>query len=215
MTTLLRFIERLLILAGLCALGWCAYVLADAFLYQYLAKHTFETNPAIAVPSEQARSRVRVVPAGTPVAELDIPRLNLSEAVLEGSDDDTLRRGPGHIEYTAWPGDAGNVGIAGHRDTFFRALRNAKIGDDVLLSTDRGRALYRVTSTRIVEPTDVAVLDPTVQPTLTLVTCYPFSYIGSAPLRYVLQAVRIDRGATPLDVGSEDAAPHTGSPLRP
>ena len=122
------------------------------------------------------------------VARFDAPSVQLSATVLEGSSDDVLARAAGHIENTAMPGEAGNVGIAGHRDTTFRALRNLEIGDPLLLTT-RDRILdYRISGTRIVNPEDVWVLDPTDHQVLTLVTCYPFTYIGHAPHRYIITA---------------------------
>jgi sortase A len=108
--------------------------------------------------------------------------------VLEGSDDDTLRRGSGHIEDTPLPGESGNVGIAGHRDTVFRPLKRVKAGDDLDLRTADRVFHYKVSRTLIVNPTDVYVLDPTEKPTLTLVTCYPFEFIGHAPRRFIVQA---------------------------
>src|SRR5262249_19044404 len=107
---------------------------------------------------------------------------------LEGSDDGTLRRGAGHIEDTPFPGEAGNIGIAGHRDTIFRQLKRAKPGDALELTTADRIYQYRVTKTLIVNPDDVYVLDRTDRPTLTLVTCYPFEYIGHAPRRFIVQA---------------------------
>src|SRR6185312_1078042 len=126
------------------------------------------------------------------IAELDIPRLRMSQAVLEGADDSTLRRGPGHIEETSIPGEPGNIGIAGHRDTFFRALSGIRVGDDVVLSTAHGVFHYRVSSLGIVPPQDVSVLKATKVPTITLVTCYPFWFLGPAPMRYVVHATQLD-----------------------
>jgi sortase A len=108
--------------------------------------------------------------------------------VLEGSDDATLRRAAGHIEETPLPGQPGNIGIAGHRDTIFRPLRGVHVGDAVDLTTRDRVYHFRVAATKIVEPDDVHVLNPTSEPTLTLVTCYPFAYIGHAPRRFIVQA---------------------------
>src|SRR5262249_38782518 len=117
---------------------------------------------------------------GTPLAELSIPRIGLSVVVLQGSDEHTLRQGVGHIESTPLPGESGNVGIAGHRDSFFRPLRNVQIGDDIMLETPAGNVHYRVSSYRIVSPTEISVIHPTSDPVLTLVTCYPFYFVGAA-----------------------------------
>jgi LPXTG-site transpeptidase (sortase) family protein len=143
-----------------------------------------------ALPGETTRlTKETAATRGRWLARLDAPSLGLSATVLEGSDESTLRRGAGHIEGTALPGPAGNVGIAGHRDTIFRPLRRVKSGDTFLLTTSTGAVLeYVVSATRIVQPTDVYVLDATSQPTLTLVTCFPFGYLGNAPLRFVVSA---------------------------
>jgi sortase A len=108
--------------------------------------------------------------------------------VLEGDDEHTLRLAVGHIPGTAIPGPSGNVGVAGHRDTFFRPLRKINVGDEILFFTKTGTFKYRVVSLRIVLPDAIDVLDDTKQPTLTLVTCYPFYYIGAAPKRFIVHA---------------------------
>jgi len=122
------------------------------------------------------------------VARLQAPTIRLSATVLEGTDDATLNRAAGHIEDTPLPGQAGNAGIAGHRDRHFRPLRNVHVGDPIDVTTDAGVFHYRVSRTLIVGPQDVQVLDPTPRPTLTLVTCYPFEFIGHAPKRFIVQA---------------------------
>ncbi|OLD21490.1 MAG: hypothetical protein AUJ01_02070 [Acidobacteria bacterium 13_1_40CM_3_65_5] len=125
---------------------------------------------------------------GTVIARLDAPAVQLSTAVLEGSDDAILNRGAGHIEDTALPGERGNIAIAGHRDTIFRPVRRMRAGDVLNLSTSDRVYHYRISNTLIVGPDDVYVLNPTRQPTLTLVTCYPFDFIGHAPKRFIVQA---------------------------
>ena len=132
--------------------------------------------------------------------------------MLEGSDDRTLRRGAGHIEDTPLPGQRGNVGIAGHRDTVFRALRGAKTGDALSLTMPDRVYQYRVTRTLIVKPEDVYVLDPTARPTLTLVTCYPFEFIGHAPKRFIVQAELVDEqsGESGGSSGSGDSSASRG-----
>lgn len=122
------------------------------------------------------------------VGRLEIPRLNFSVMVLEGDDTATLARAVGHIPGTAYPWQSGNVVMAGHRDTFFRPLENVRDGDEIRMTTMRGTFEYRVTSTEIVQPTDVSVLAPTRAPALTLVTCYPFVYVGRAPQRFIIHA---------------------------
>jgi sortase A len=135
-------------------------------------------------------------PAGPPAARsvigrLAIPRLDLAVMVREGADESTLSRAVGHIPGTALPGNVGNVGLAGHRDTFFRALRNIKADDEIELETTSGTYRYLVKSTRIVTPRDVSVLEASGGETLTLVTCYPFYYVGSAPKRFIVHATQI------------------------
>ena len=132
------------------------------------------------------------LPRGTVmVGKIEIPALGLATKVLEGSDAPTLRLAVGHIPGTAVPGPSGNVGLAGHRNTFFRSLRKIKVGDEIRFSTVAGTFQYRVVSLRIVLPSAIHVLDATQQPTLTLVTCYPFDFIGSAPQRLIVQAEMI------------------------
>jgi sortase A len=127
--------------------------------------------------------------AASPLAVLRIPKIKLEVPVLEGTDDATLDRGVGHIEGTALPGSSsGNLGIAGHRDGFFRGLKDIGTGDEIRLESLKGTVEYAVDSIRLVDPDDVWVLDPTLAPELTLVTCYPFYYVGSAPRRYVVKA---------------------------
>jgi len=108
--------------------------------------------------------------------------------VLEGDDARTLARGVGHIPGTALPGWSGNVGLAGHRDTFFRALHDIRLGDDILVTTLQDSYRYRVVSSEIVSPDETRILDASALPSLTLVTCYPFHFIGSAPKRFIVHA---------------------------
>jgi sortase A len=122
------------------------------------------------------------------IGRLEIPRLRLAVMVREGADESTLSRAVGHIPGTALPGNVGNVGLAGHRDTFFRALRNIHADDTIDLETTARKYRYIVKSTRIVTPRDVSVLEASGGETLTLVTCYPFYYVGSAPKRFIVRA---------------------------
>jgi len=125
------------------------------------------------------------------IGRLEIPRLKLSVMVREGADGKTLHRAVGHIPGTAMPGFAGNVALAGHRDTFFRELRNIKKNDSIEFETENGTYRYVVESTDIVGPRDVGVLAASHGQTLTLVTCYPFYYIGSAPKRFIVHAAQV------------------------
>jgi sortase A len=126
--------------------------------------------------------------ASAPEAVLRIPRLDLAVPVFAGTSEGTLDRGAGFIEGTARSGGAGNVGIAAHRDGFFRALKDVQVGDLLLLEQPAATHMYRVARTRIVAPADIEVLGETAVPTVTLVTCYPFYFVGSAPQRFIVQA---------------------------
>jgi sortase A len=141
------------------------------------------TLPAPNEPLNEAAPAMRSV-----IGRLEIPRLNLSVMVREGADEGTLRRAVGHIPGTALPGKLGNMGLAGHRDTFFRELRNIREDDAIEFQTARGTYRYLVKSTRIVTPRDVSVLAASGGQNLTLVTCYPFYYVGSAPKRFIVSA---------------------------
>jgi sortase A len=139
--------------------------------------------------------RVLNDPVPPPLAVLRIPKIRLEVAVLRGTDDLTLNRAVGHINDTALPGTDGNSGIAGHRDGFFRGLKDIAPDEVIELETLRGKEVYRVERTWVVDPEDVSVLDPTPTRSLTLVTCYPFYHVGPAPQRYIVRAVRADMAA--------------------
>jgi sortase A len=125
-----------------------------------------------------------------PLAVLRIPGIDLEVPVFDGTDELTLNRAVGRIAGTARPGEAGNLGIAGHRDGFFRGLKDVSIGDEIELQTLTGTQRYAVTEITVTTPSDVEVLDPTDDPSITLVTCYPFYFVGSAPQRYIVRATR-------------------------
>jgi sortase A len=123
-----------------------------------------------------------------PLAVLRIPALHLEVPVLEGTDEVTLNRGVGRIAGTSFPGEAGNIGIAGHRDGFFRKLKDIHAGDAVELATVSGTDIFVVDRIRITSPADVSVLRPRTKHSITLVTCYPFYFVGPAPRRFIVQA---------------------------
>ena len=131
-------------------------------------------------------------PIPPPLAVLRIAKIGLEVPVLSGTAERTLDRAVGHIEDTAEPGTDGNAGIAGHRDGFFRGLKDVVPGDAIELDTREGTEVYRVERTWVVNPEDVSVLDPTSVRALTLVTCYPFYFHGSAPQRFIVRAVRVE-----------------------
>jgi len=128
--------------------------------------------------------------ADPPLAVLRVPKIRLEVPVLAGTDDFALNRAVGHIEGTARPGEDGNVGIAGHRDGFFRGLKDIARGDRIELETLDGTEIFVVDEVVIVDPDAVDVLSPTNAPSITLVTCYPFYFVGSAPQRYVVKGIR-------------------------
>jgi sortase A len=125
---------------------------------------------------------------GAPLAVLSIPRLRLDVPVFEGTDELTLNRGAGRIVGTARPGERGNIGIAAHRDGFFRGLKDVRLGDRIELVELGRKSSYTVDNISVVDPGDLTVLRARPQPSLTLVTCYPFYFIGGAPQRYIVQA---------------------------
>lgn len=175
---------------GLAALGYCAAVWIGAKLYQSQEARRFTREAhvrAIPVTPREAPSAI-VPPDGDLVGKLEIPRIGVSVMVVEGVDNRDLKHAVGHIPGTALPGENGNIGLAGHRDTFFRPLRAIHSNDIIMLSTPRRSYRYRVVSTKIVSPDDVQVLYPAVHDTLTLVTCFPFDYVGSAPRRFIVRA---------------------------
>jgi sortase A len=192
----LRWLERLLLVFGLVCLGYYGYVSAESSLYQ--AYETRELDailasgpppaPDVTPKASAAVASRRVVKPGSAVGRIEIPRLGISAVVRAGSDARTLRLAVGHIPGTALPGDQGNVGLAAHRDTFFRRLGDIRADDEVRVITPEGTYTYRVQGTQVVNPSDVWVLDPTDAPMLTLVTCYPFTYVGSAPRRFIVRA---------------------------
>jgi sortase A len=167
-------------------LAYCAFVVRDTWTFQNEERRRFEQSLA-----DRAFAPSPPAAASGAIGMLDVPRLGLSVMVIEGVGTTTLRRAAGHIPGTALPGQPGNVGISAHRDTFFRPLRNIRQNDVITLSTLLGEYRYRVVSTRIVSPSDVGVLDRSNDEVLTLVTCYPFYFVGPAPKRFIVRAERV------------------------
>jgi len=179
----------LLTIAAAC-LGDFAYRQVSQSLYQAEAARAFDREAENPVPfAARQASRSPTLPLG----KLSIPRLDWSAIVDEGDDDATLERAVGHVPTTATPDDGGNVVLAGHRDTFFRALKDLHVNDEIDFRTAAGRYHYQVASLRVVSPDFLEVLRPSTQDQLTLITCYPFDYIGSAPRRFIVEAHRVDR----------------------
>jgi sortase A len=185
---LLRWTQRLLFITGALALGYVRFTLLDARLYQVSAKRSLEGQ----IHQEREHHESQPKPAlktGDVLGRVDIPRLGISVAVLQGTSSRTLRLGAGHIEGTPLPGDTGNSGIAGHRDTFFRELKDVRENDEIQLQTPTELIHYEVDWLKVVDPDDITVLEPSPSgSTLTLVTCYPFYFVGSAPKRFVVRA---------------------------
>ena len=191
----LRVVERLLILGAVVCLGWYVFVGARAWRYQSRQLPATSGTPASTTPSRETAAPPTAgpgaLPIGEPVGRIEVPRLHVSATVANGDDDGTLSVAIGHLPDTPFPWEAGNSALAGHRDTFFRELRNIRVGDDMRLATPYGDFTYQVSRTLIVTPDNLSVLEPTTEPTLTLITCYPFSYVGHAPKRFIVQAVRV------------------------
>lgn len=191
----LRWAQRALFAGGLLALGYCGLVLIDSWLFQQRASEELERR----LSSERAGRSASKQPVALPpaigadglIGRIQVQRLGLSAIVFEGTDRLTLRRAAGHIPRTGFPGEPGNIGIAGHRDSFFRPLKDIAKEDVITLTTLRGEFRYRVVSMRVVAPTEVSVLNPTANEVLTLVTCYPFYFVGSAPERFIVRAERV------------------------
>jgi sortase A len=144
-----------------------------------------------------------------PLAVLRIAKVHLEAPVLDGTDDLTLNRGVGHIVGTDRPGEDGNIGIAGHRDGFFRVLKDVTPGDTIELATPKRVVTYVVDQIVLVRPDDVSVLQPRSRPSLTLVTCYPFYFVGSAPQRYIVQA-SVERSELPIRQLSKQVSSEPG-----
>jgi sortase A len=193
-----KMLSYLLAIVGVLALGYCAitFVRASRFQNRELRRfakerqsHPRPTGDVSQSATPQALTRP-YPEAGSVIAFLSIPRLDVSTMVVEGSEERQLALGAGHIPGTALPGEGGNVGIAGHRDTFFRPLRFIRTGDRIDVITREREYAYRVVSTQIVGPADIHVLKPAAAETITLVTCYPFQYVGAAPQRFIVRGER-------------------------
>ncbi|MDX2154176.1 MAG: class D sortase [Bryobacteraceae bacterium] len=173
-------LEGFLLGLGAVLIIYVAYIYGGQHWYQWRQEQTLE----------EARSKPEAARQLDPnlVGNLSIPRVGVSAMVRTGVDENTLDIAIGHIPGTALPGEAGNVGVAAHRDTFFRGLRNIRGKDEIVMETPNGTFRYVVESTKIVKPENVEVLRPTEKPSLTLVTCYPFGFIGKAPKRFIVRA---------------------------
>lgn len=186
--------EHFFWLAGFLCLSVAGAAIVESRVYQSLESAAFdrarESRTGAEVPRSGGYPRSSSRPARSVLGRIEIPRLGIRAMVREGMDDETLKVAVGHIPGTARPGEAGNIGLAAHRDTFFRALRGVRRGDVMRLTTLDGSETYRVASASVVDPDRVDLLrgaDGT--KALTLVTCFPFDWIGDAPKRFVVAAL--------------------------
>jgi sortase A len=200
-----RVAALIFIALGCGCLGWYGYQVYSRTTFQKqqraeLAREVQSAPPTAAPPAAAAAPTASENPPPAPtgvIGQLEIPRVHLSVIVMEGDDDATLKKAVGHLPDTPMPWSDGNSAFAGHRDTFFRPLKDVHAGDEIRVTGTRGTQVYRVRETRIVDPSDISVLAPTPQPALTLVTCYPFYYVGNAPRRYIVQADRVESSPAP------------------
>jgi sortase A len=207
---ILKWSQRALFACAILLLGYCGFALADAWLLQWRASRDLERL----LREQQAASAVTVEPVSVsgmgyltegracPAVGSLFGRIENSTAAslrggVEGVDGTSLRHAVGHISGTAMPGDAGNVGLAGHRDTFFRPLKDLKKEDEIQVSTLKGTFKYEVVSLRIVDSENVGVLAPSGENVLTLVTCYPFYSVGPAPKRRIVRATQVSSQRVP------------------
>lgn len=178
-TFLLRWASFALVLAGVIAVSYAGYTVLYSQAYQTIELRKLERNPRLAEP--------HLLNFGDVIGEIQIPRLGVKAVIVQGDGPEFLDRAVGHIPQTALPGEWGNVALAGHRDRLFRPLRQVHQGDTIVLETAGGSFTYEVESTFIVPSTEVGVLQPSSTNQLTLITCFPFDYIGHAPERFIVK----------------------------
>lgn len=197
----LRRLESLLMAVGILCLAIVAGATAESRIYQLwgrwkLAADAPAVAPAPAVPAATSTPAVTspvpaprpaALSAGAPVGTIAIPEAGVDAVILHGVEPATLRRGVGHFPESPLPGGGGNFALAGHRDTFFRGLRHARVGQRIAISLPESRHCYRIEKTAVVEPTAVEVVADQGRELLTLVTCFPFQHVGPAPRRFVVQ----------------------------
>ena len=187
-----RFIQRGLVIVGATCLLWAGATALSAIAYQVEHKVSLERGDhAFDRPKAERAGVETPVEAGAPIGRLEVPRLGLSAVVAEGDDGNTLKAAVGHLPDTPLPWQEGNTALAGHRDTLFRPLRSVQPGDEIRFATRLGTFRYRVTRHTVVEPDELWVLDASPAAALTLITCYPFHYVGPAPRRFIVHAERM------------------------
>jgi len=197
----LKVAEVTAFLAGFGLLGWVGFVLLDSAYTQWEGGRVLAAERRETIVSKAPKSgkrRAPVVKEGTVVGKFELPRLGLSYVVLEGTADRTLDKSIGRVVGSSLLGEPGNIGIAGHRNTHFRKLEWARRDDEIIITTRDFEYKYRVEWVRLFQPDDIQVLDPSHGPAVTLVTCFPFEYVGAAPLRYVIRALPDEQTRTKL-----------------
>jgi len=175
--------------AGVVLLGVATFIMLNTAIFQARAKRSLAPQ-VLRLGTDEVKRPQRTINEGDVLGRIDIPRLGVSVAILQGTSSQTLRLGAGHIEGTPLPGEAGNSGVAGHRDTFFRNLENIRPDDEIQLHTSTRFTLYKVAWVKIVMPDNVGVLSSATGSAITLVTCYPFHFLGSAPKRFIVRAYK-------------------------
>jgi sortase A len=192
-----RIAQRLFLIVGLLAACYAAFAFGTRHLYQAYESRVFDRELGLQLTNSLTRSYSRPrshsqVMLRSLIGKIEIHRLGISAMVKEGVDVRTLGLAVGHIPATALPGEAGNSGFAAHRDTLFRNLKDVRPNDEITLTTLEGTYVYRVVSFKVVNPSEVSVLSSSPdEKILTLVTCYPFYFVGDAPSRFVVRAVQV------------------------
>jgi sortase A len=193
---MLRVAYFVFLVTGIVALGYVAYSAVDLYWFQGTETYKFE---AVSAPAKPLAIKPAPIADGGVIGELEVPRLGLKAMVVQGDSAKLLRRAVGHLPETALPGEAGNVALAGHRDGLFRPLRNIRPGDSIILRTSDREFQYEVEWAAVVPPSAVRVIQPTSEPALTLVTCFPFYYVGAAPERFIVRARRMSDAPRALE----------------
>jgi sortase A len=173
------------LVSGILSLGYVGFVVADSQSYQTLEKKKFRESGRLTEP--------HTLEEGEVIGEIQAPRVGLDAIVVQGESSANLRRAVSHLIKSALPGERGNVTLAGHRDTFFRPLRDIRLGDEIRFETPEQSFDYVVESIEVVESTSIQVLEATTGHELTLITCYPFHYVGPAPKRFIVHAREVSR----------------------
>ena len=179
----LRAVEYVCWISGALALAWVVLV--------WLNTSNFQASQDKRLESLQQKSVTMRLQPGDPFGKISIPRIGLSAMIAEGIDDGTLRHAVGHFPESSTPEGAGTVALAGHRDTFFRGLGRVRLHDRIEIETAHGKYWYQVTRTAVVGPEHIELVEPSSGSDLTLVTCFPFHYVGAAPQRFIVQAQRL------------------------